>query len=250
MPPDGCDQERLGQPEVFAMKRRKGMTAEELMAQLQMDPGYVQRQAERADARELREAEVASATRPLRERLAEQGYEVSRLDQLVPEYGPLAPEVVRTLLEWLPTSEDLAVQEQIVRALAASSSQFPGEKLAKLFDETGSETFRWAIANTIAEARPDGITDWALERLQQPSTGKAREMLTLAVARLAPPEVANPILLGLLDDLTGHVAMALAESGGPEEAAALERLSSGTDGWVKQEIVKAVHSIRRRSGRR
>lgn len=227
--------------------RKKRITAEELMAQLERDPAYVKRQAELADAHELREAEIALAMRPLLQRLAEQGYEVSDLRELVLRHAPLAPKVVDTLLEWLPKIEDGAIKEHIVRALGAAGAPFPGESLAELFDRSTSEGLRWAIANTIAEARPGGITDWVLERARDPATGKAREMLALAVARLAPPEVANAALLRMLDDLPGHVALALAEIGGPYEATVLEAKSAATRGWVKREIEAAIRAIRRRS---
>ena len=103
-----------------------------------------------------------------------------------------------------------------------------------------------AIANTIAEARPKGITDWLLSVVKDPAYGDARQMLTLAVARIASPQIANETLISIYDQLPGHVALALAESGGERELKFLEDKRDRSKGWVRREIEKAVKTIIKR----
>jgi hypothetical protein len=71
-------------------------------------------------------------------------------------------------------------------------------------------------------------------------------MLALAVARTSSPAEANRALAGLLDEIPGHAAIALAECGGPKELALLKAKASKTKGWVKKECEKAVRAIARR----
>jgi len=56
----------------------------------------------------------------------------------------------------------------------------------------------------------------------------------LAAARTNPPDTANPVLLRLLDELPGHAALGLAESGTLSELPALERAYKSTTGWERE----------------
>jgi hypothetical protein len=101
----------------------------------------------------------------------------------------------------------------------------------------------------LAEAQPIGLESWLAQAIGNPAYGKAREMLALAVARHVPREEAIPILLDVLEDLPGHVAMALGKIGDVRVLEALESQRAVTSGWTRKEIDKAMRSIeRRRSG--
>ena len=115
------------------------------------------------------------------------------------------------------------------------------------FDATSSGLLRWAIANTLAEAKPTVSDDWLAERLQTPDLGIARQMLTMALARMTTPDFAIPILRNVFDDLPGFVAMAFAEIGGLEEIELLSQNRSGQKTYVRKEIDKAIRKIERRS---
>jgi hypothetical protein len=97
-----------------------------------------------------------------------------------------------------------------------------------------------AIANTIAEARPTGITDWLLHVVQDPAYGEARQMLPLAVARMVSPQTANDVLLSIYDQLPGHVALSLGESGGERELKFLRDKRDRYKGWIRKEIKPSV----------
>ena len=134
---------------------------------------------------------------------------------------PLSVTVVDVLLKWLRQTEQEEVQTAIVRSLTACGVEFDGAILVELFENTSSESLRWTIANTIAEARPVGIAGWLLRVVPDSSYGEARQMLLLALARLVPATVANKVLWDVFEELPGYAADALAESG---DSHALEEL--------------------------
>lgn len=228
------------------MTKRKSKSAADFLAELNADPEHVARRNAQEDARVLREAEIRTVIQPLLEQLLAAGYPVASLDTLVTSYEPLPAPVVALLLDWLPEVNDTAVQEQIVRALGASAVPFDGDPLVALFDSTDSGAVRYAIANTMAQAPVRGVGPWVLKAVQDPNYGTAREMLALAAARHNAATVANPVLVGLLDQIPGHAALALAETGHRHELEVLERKYAAASGWVKQEIGRAMSVIQRR----
>lgn len=230
------------------MTKRKAKSAADFVAELNADPEYVRRRSEEEDARVSREAEIQVITQPLLEELRAAGYPLATIDELLWRHAPLPEPVVRSLLHWLPQLSDTSVKEQVVRALGASAQPFDGRALVQQFEDCDSDAVRYAVANTLAASRATGVTDWILTAIARPESGTAREMLALAAARLAG-EDANPVLLKLLEELPGHAALALAETGGEQELRALETKYLTSEGWVKQQIGRAVSVIRRRLSR-
>jgi len=228
------------------VKKQKPITAKDLVQQLQADPESRRRSGEREDRRALQDAQFRVVTEGLRERLAALGYPIDSLGKLAAEYAPLPETVTGVLLEALPLVRNISVEDVVVRALAAASAPFDGTPLIRLFEQTASESLRGSIANTLALGRPLGVSDWILRALRTPAYGKAREMLALAAARLAPAAEANRVLVELLDQLPGHAALGLEESGGIAELQALQARSASTTGWVRKALDRATKLIERR----
>src|SRR5690606_1317285 len=132
----------------------------------------------------------------------------------------------------------VSLRLSLVQFLAHPDRPYDGTRLAEAFDREENVAVRWSMANTIAVARPTRITDWLVAATQNPRHGKSREMLVLALARLAPRETALPILHSLLEEFPGHVPAAMAEIGSEEELNALKSLVERTGGWQKREILK------------
>jgi hypothetical protein len=225
-------------------KRKRGSdaTAEEVSRRLAKDPAYqtlLAAQAERAAA-------VLQDEQATLDSLSEAGHAIPSLAQFLNSPGPLPRGVAKVLLDSLDTSRTNNVKQMIVRALIRSGEPFDSSKLAKLFESTNDPSLRWAIANTLAEVRPKTLASWIVDAVRNKGYGKAREMLALAVARTNDPSTANPILVSLLEDLPGHAALALAETGGREELSALQRAKDRVDGWQRTEIGKAISVIERR----
>jgi hypothetical protein len=224
------------------VKKGSELTAKDLAEQLKADPVYqakLKAQAERTERVRVGEVELLRG-------LALRGYPADSLQELVERHVPLPEDLSESLLEGLAAIPDTALQEAVVRALGAARAPFDVQPLVRLFEKTPSEPLRWAIANTLAELRPLGIRQWLLDAVQNAANGKAREMLALAVARTNPADVANRVLLGLLDEMPGHAARALAESGTAAERRVLQARLVSAKGWVKKEIDRAVRAISQR----
>lgn len=232
-------------------KKRDWMTAGELLARLDQDPEYQQRMAEQEQARLAHVAGMRTALDPILDDLRDVGIVVEEWNEVVSHYAPLSEPVVTALLRWLPRVQDAQVQEAIVRALAAAPTvRFDGRALAQLFESTESEALRWAIGNTLSCTNPAGVEEWVQYAVQNRAFGKSREMLAIALARLVPADIANPMLLSLLGELPIHAAMGLALSGTPNELGALEAARDQTKGSTKKYIAKSICAIQRRDRRR
>jgi hypothetical protein len=228
------------------MKKNKEITAAELMAQLQSDSEFVSHQDEQEKARKQREAKYRALAAPILDELNSMGVKASALGDLLRFYAPISAEITETLLHHLPAINDEVLQEQIVRVLGSSNEPFNGAGLVKLFESSQSQNLRWAIANTIAEARPLDITNWVIYAVSNPLYGQAREMLVLAVARLASADTAREVLAPLFDIFPGHIAAALAEFGDEREVQILRQKLDGYKGWQKKEINRAITHIQKR----
>ena len=212
------------------------------MAELADDSEYQSKlaaQRDRADAVRATEALIMRDVEAV-------GHSATSLADLRRRLLPLPPEVVQVLAGWLQRTSDATVQEEIVRSLASVEESFDVSPLLTLFERAESESLRWAIANTVAELRPLDARSWVIESLGRRDLGRAREMLPLALARIAPPNVANHVLVEYLAEMPGHVALALAESGGAAERQQLEDQLPTAKKWEKREIQRAIKAIQRR----
>lgn len=224
------------------MKRVKSVTAEELVARLASDSKY---QAALAAQRQ-RAMEIQVAEEPILRALSAAGYPGEAIEDIVRRHTPLSAGLCQILLDFLQRTGELRIQETIVRSLALTATPFDVRPLIDLFEQTSSASLRWAIANTLAELRPLDARDWVIAALDRVEYGRAREMLPLALARIATTRVANEVLLRHLDELPAHVALGLAESGGAAEVNALKRKAQTEKGWVRKEIERAIRKIEKR----
>jgi len=225
------------------MVRKKPVTAEEFLAKLRGDHAYVAKM----DAQAKRAAEIEGVEREVMAALASRGYSAASLKELQEEFAPFPTELANNLVEMLRRVTDTNVLEAIVRALGATRGGFDASPMTKLYDETDAPSLRWAIANTLAEARPTASAAWLLLRAQDHRLGQAREMLPLAVARTSPPDIANPALVRLLAEMPGHAALGLAESGGLGELAPLKQAYHRAQGWEREQVGRAIAIIERRA---
>ena len=221
------------------MSNSNPITAAELMEQLQSDPAYQvkmkqQRQAQ-IDANKQYQADVA----PILHELGELGIDTDLYD-LAQYHAPLSEEIVQLLLKWLPKTEDDRVLEGIVRSLGVPEIPYDGTALIEAFEQTDSDTLRWVIANTIAEAQPANVGDWLTDAVQKSSYGKAREMLILAVARIIDSQSAISVLKQYANEFPGFVAKAFSECGDRSLINFLDDLKSDSNSWEQKEIARAI----------
>jgi hypothetical protein len=236
----------------------KARTAEEVLRELQKDPAWVA--ARRADEQKRKQwaVEFRRLERPILEDLRAVGVVVTTIGNAKEweRYVPLQPEVVEVLVRWLDRAH-WKLKESLIRSLATAEKPFDGRPLVEVFeqiltedlDELDFEEARakadwgWVIGYTIAETRPHGITDWVIRTVQNPNLNKSREGLLLAVARMAPAEIARRILVPLFEEFPPHVAASLAECGGEAELAFLQAKEYEFKGPTRTEIRKAIKRI-------
>ena len=209
------------------MNKDDWMRADELMAKLEADPQYQHRAAARQSEAEARAREAEESSRPVLKVLEGMGYRASSVSELPQRYAPLPGPLVNVLLRAVEEVRSEAVLDEIVRALGAAGVQFDGSTLASLFDRTDSQPLKWAIANTLAAGRAQGIGQWVLVRLRDPAAGKAREMLAHAA----------------LAEMPGHAAMALRQLGDRRALDPLRASRESALDWERLEIVKAIRAI-------
>ena len=219
------------------------MRADELMAKLEADPQYQHRAAARQSEAEARAREAEESSRPVLKVLEGMGYRASSVSELPQRYAPLPGPLVNVLLRAVEEVRSEAVLDEIVRALGAAGVQFDGSTLASLFDRTDSQPLKWAIANTLAAGRAQGIGQWVLVRLRDPAAGKAREMLAHAAVALGPSEETLAALVALLAEMPGHAAMALRQLGDRRALDPLRASRESALDWERLEIVKAIRAI-------
>lgn len=226
-------------------EKRSNHFAAELAKQLESDPEYNARR----EAQHTRFAQLQAETAPLLVELRERGYPLESLGEIREAYAPFPEDVVAALLGWVGRMSDPVLQSQIIRELAHSRAPFDVTVLLRLFESSESDDVRWAIANTLAELRPVGAEEWIASALQNRQYGRAREMLPLALARIAPRDQANRVITEVFEQMPGHAALGLGESGGAEELDFLLAHSKHERGWVKKELVRAIRRIERRLSR-
>ena len=150
------------------MNENEWKTAEQLMSALEKDPSFVKRREAKAEKfRRLRE-KYAQLDKPILDALAAIGYHANSLEDIVSKLSPLPSTIVEILLTNLQTCEDVRQIEGIVRALGAAEEPFDGKPLCRVYEAHSDQSLRFAIANTIALAKPHSIENWLLETAKDP----------------------------------------------------------------------------------
>ena len=234
------------------MMKRKGekqgpTTAKEFMDELASDPEYQRAIEEKRQASERHRLHVAKLEAPIIAELQAKGCSIPSLSFLVNKDVKLSPEIADILISWMRRTENNAIAELLVRPLAATKFPIPGAPLAELFDRfDDDDALRWATTNTMAEAKLTGIEDWLCRRFPDRSLGSARQRMATAVAKHVPKERALPLLRDALDDMPGHVAMALRWVGEREDVERMKEIRDDVKTWERREIDKAIKRIEKR----
>lgn len=242
-------------------KAKRAITAQELLGELRKDSKWVAQQQKDEEERKRLFEEFVAAEQPVLKDLIKLGIDVPTLGDAnyVAPYLPLSAGAVAVLLRWVP-HVSWRVKDAIVRLLACPSTPYNGTMLTELFDATLKidldkeelrtgiyiSDLRWSIANTIAEARPIGISEWVAEKVRDPSLGKSKEMLLVALARLLPSQVAIPLLKEAFTEYPVHTALALSEIGEESEVSFLRENLASVDRSVRESIVSSIRHIEKR----
>jgi hypothetical protein len=153
------------------MKKKTWQTAEQFMAELNSNPEFLRRKAEKDARRREREEHLQALERPILDKLKECGFDAPSIADLVEIYSPLPDVVVGVLLDSLEQCANTKTLESLIRALGAAARPFDGRPLVKCYESFNDDTLRWVIANTIALVRPHSIDAWIAEALSDPVRG-------------------------------------------------------------------------------
>jgi hypothetical protein len=227
---------------------KKGLTAEELMAQLEADPEWVARRdaEERERERTVRINRADAA--PVLDDLQKAGFDVEAIAELH-ERPTNYRDAIPILLRWLPRVENAAVKEDIVRALTVrwakpDAAAILVEEFRRVEDGSEDLGLRWAIGNALAEVADDSVLDDLADITTDERWGRSREMVALALGNMTDPRAAD-VLRALLrdDDVAGHAVVALGNLRAREARAEIERFLAHPKAWVRKEAQRALRKL-------
>lgn len=176
-------------------KRRKGITVEEWMRELERDPEFARRKAERERELERREAESRKEQAALLRELAAVGVKVSTVWDLVntsASYTAALP----ILLDHLKRPYSDGTREGIARALAVRATRPIGwSALVEEFEKTESSNKRVkdGIAVALAGASDDAVISELIALAKDRRHGDSRLLLLLGIKRSRRPEAKDAI---------------------------------------------------------
>jgi hypothetical protein len=159
------------------MSRKGWKTAEGLMAELNADPNYRRRRAEKDRRLQERLERYAAAERPVLEKLKALGVEANSVEEVTTKYCPLPEPVVDVLLGELAGIAENVILEMMIRAIGAAAQPFDGRPLVACYEAKNDPTLRWVILNTVAIAKPHSIDEWIDKAFQDPWMGKTLRQL-------------------------------------------------------------------------
>jgi HEAT repeat protein len=234
-------------------RRRKGeKTAAELAAELAADDQFQREQRERARRRDEEIEANRVASEPLVSKLRAMGFDVEFVGDLY-DQGFDYRTAVPLLAESLSSVDNEDVKRDIVRALSVPWAREEPNIVPLLIDEFRSTTdpqTRWAIANALEVLADDAHFEAVASLVTDPESGDARQMLTLALAKMEHPD-RDALLRRLLDDplVAGHAVMAIGKAGAVQLSSDIQRFLEHERAWIRVEARKALsHLTRAKSG--
>lgn len=220
-------------------------SAAELAAELRCDPGFARRERQLADERRQAVERYGTAASGVLLDLAAAGFDVKTIGDLrgLGRYSAAVPILGR----WLPRVQDADVKEDIVRTLSVPWAKSLAPLLVVEFERAADPTgtgLRWAIGNALEVLASDMISDELIRLATSRRFGRARQMVTVGLAKLRDPRVTG-VLMSLLadEDVVGHAVMALGKLRAKEARAKIAPLLEHPTPWVRKEARRAMASI-------
>lgn len=177
----------------------KGVTAAELIARLNADRHYVSKRKEQEKALLEEQAAFEAAEAPVVAELRAIGVGVNSAWDIVnrKESFPQAMPVLRKHLE---LDYPPKVREGIARAMSDSAARQYWRDLVQLFKREADKHVKDAIAVALCGAAGPEHYDELISLILDPASGSSRILLTWALERRIPAELAEPILVELAKD--------------------------------------------------
>jgi hypothetical protein len=163
-------------------RKRKSVTAAELMAQLNADPIFVSRRQDEDEERRNRAAGWHKAEEPLVEELRDAGYQIDSVWDLVNTANPYR-EALPILLKHISRPYPSAIREGIARALAVPDANFGWEVIAQQYRNERDEGAKGGLAVALGAAADDDVIDEVIALAKNARHGSSRLLLLSALER-------------------------------------------------------------------
>ena len=218
------------------------------MGQLEKDPVHIARVQEMERQRKMAIEENLRELAPLYKELADAGYKVNSLSELVTLFP--CKEVIPILLKWLPTLQRRDTKESVVRALSVPWAKPIAAKplIAEFLKAPESEMLglKWAIGNALEVLADDSFFEDIRELVLDRRHGRSREMLVLALGKMKNPKAAD-LLIDLLgdDEVAVNAIMALRKLNAKKALPFIERFANHPKAWIRQEAKKAIIKLQK-----
>lgn len=225
------------------------MKAIDLMNQLEKNPEYIEMRKQKEREIQLKLEEINNIETPFLSDLQANGFDIQASGDLL-KLKKADAKLTELLLMWLPKISDKHnSQQMLVRALAIAEKPFDGKILMQLFDnDDSSDSLKWAIGNTIANANVLNIKDWLEAKINSPQQGKRNEMLIYAAAKYFDYVKAEIILKNMFDIYPLQVADVFSKVGNAEDLKFLQLKSKTYGGEVHKQIVRYISQLKKRLG--
>ena len=179
-------------------KKKKQITAAELMAELQSDPKYVAARRAEEEARSLRAAELRRSERPLIEDLGAVGIQVRSVWDLV-NLSVDFDQALPVLLDHLNREYPEAITDGIARALAVPESIRWWRVLVDKYRVEERRRAKGGLAVAISACANESVLTEVIELVRDVRHGGSRVLLLDAIAK-SPDSRARAALEELATD--------------------------------------------------
>jgi hypothetical protein len=179
----------------FNLVKKKKITADELMAELNADPEWVAARATEEQERQNRQAEWRRSEAPLVEELRSIGVAVNSAWDLVNKAGAY-PTALPILLKHLQRPYPDAVREGIARSLAVPEAKFAWEPLIRLYREEPESRRRSkdGMASAIAVIADNTKINDLISLVRDEQNGSSRLLLLSALERSSDPSARKTLV--------------------------------------------------------
>lgn len=227
-------------------------TADELMAELEQKPEFVEGQRLRMAEREENRRRYAEAAAGLLADLEAAGFPVETLSQLR-QRGVGRRAAVPVLVKWLSEIDYLPLKRDLIATLGSPwARQVSARPLIDEFrrvdpaGDTADTSVRWSIGDALERVADESVLDDLIEIATEASHGHHRALVVGALGNMGKArDRVLPILLALLDDdvVAPYAVIGLGKLRAPEARAAVERFVDHPESWVRKEAKKALAKL-------
>lgn len=224
--------------------KKKPVTADELMKQLEQDAAYTASIAKQDAALAEREQLLAEEEKKLIQDLYDIGIQVNSVWDLVnARYSYMS--AIPVLLKHAQLSYSRRTKEGIIRALTVPEARTIADSaLIKLFELESDAGVRWVIANALSVVTGTSNINNVVDILNNSQFGESRGPLVFAASRVLKDE-SIPVLMELLDDpdIFGVAIEALGSLNACISKIRIEKFVNNEDPYIRQKAKTALKRL-------